>query len=646
MMRRSHRKSRKGCLECKKRHIKCDETRPHCINCTTVDRRCRYSTPWTPAERSPSDRSASPQNSTTAHAPTPAPTDAVPNIHPFASVEEPHSRVDMAHMELLHHYMTHNTSIYPVDAYMKGIIMPVALREPYVMHSVLALSAHHLSAIRHDRQAFYYNLAIQLQTDALSLFNSIDVGVFGDSVEKRIPVFIFSCLLGFHAFCDALSHRDGDSDTAIARFLGYLALHRGMHTVMHGYWDKLRESELQVIFDELVPRWFQVAGQGHECDDIRERLTSGNMDDDELTAAQHAVDLVQWVLDAKPGPQSRGYVLCSWVAMLERPFVRMLEARRPEALAVLAYFFLAMHHCRRVWMFGGAGQHFLTLLAEHFRGREWYAWVETPYQMLQESLRQEALDGNSSNHGPASHSEDGSCITPVPMARDFLVERPGESDAPRIAEIHLAAMDSNPLLHVQFPTPKSLKALQRFLSTHTAEELRDPTSGVLVARDPGTGLIVAFAKWDSPSHPGSTKLESGDLRNLEGCRREYLDRYASLAEEAKATCFGDRPCYRLSFVCTDPAYQGQGAGSLLTRRILKMAAADGLPVYLESTEWAFRMYERCGFQGLHSFQMDIPLTPASQSTVYLELCMACHPPSPPTGLLGMIGVGRWRFWKS
>ncbi|KAK4127224.1 hypothetical protein N657DRAFT_548492, partial [Parathielavia appendiculata] len=631
MMRRSHRKSRNGCLECKKRHIKCDESRPHCINCTTVERRCRYSTPWTPTERSPSDRSASPQIVSTVYAPTPThPTEAYPSLHPFASAENPHSTVDMVHMELLHHYMANTSSIHPMDTCMKGIIMNIALREPYVMHSVLALSAHHLSAIRHDRQAFYHNLAIQLQTDALSLFNSIDVSLFGDSVEKRIPVFIFSCLLGFHALCDTLSHRDPDPDSAIARFLGYLALHRGMHTVMHGYWDQLRQSELKVIFDEVVPQWFRGVSQGQECDGIRERLASAGLDNEELKAAQNAVDLVQWVLDAKPGPESRGYVLCSWAAMLDRPFVRMLEARRPEALAVLSYFFLAMHHCRGEWMFGRAGQHFLTLLAEHFRGGKWYAWVETPYQMLQESLRQEALNGQSHVPAPSPQSE-RIVHHPVPMARDFTVERPGESDAPRIAEIHLAAMGSNPLLHVQFPTPESLKSLQQFLSTHTAEELRDSTSGVLVAREVESGVVVAFAKWDSPSHPGNTKLESGDLRNLEGCRREYLDRYASLAEEAKATCFGDGPCYRLNFVCTDPVYQGQGAGSLLTKTILKMAAADGLPVYLESTEWAFSMYERCGFHGLHSFQMDIPPTPTCQSTVYLELCMVCYPPSSPSG---------------
>jgi hypothetical protein len=133
------------------------------------------------------------------------------------------------------------------------------------------------------------------------------------------------------------------------------------------------------------------------------------------------------------------------------------------------------------------------------------------------------------------------------MARNFDVTRPQEADAPRIAEIHLAAMDSNPLLHAQFPAPDSREALGRFLEAYAAEELRDPAaSGVLVAREPETGAIAGFAKWDSPSHPENVKLESGEMRDLEGCRREFLDGYVALAEAAKKRCFGEEGCYCMS----------------------------------------------------------------------------------------------------
>jgi hypothetical protein len=111
-------------------------------------------------------------------------------------------------------------------------------------------------------------------------------------------------------------------------------------------------------------------------------------------------------------------------------------------------------------------------------------------------------------------------------------------------------MDTNPLLHAQFPARESLGSLERYLAEYTAEQLRgdddDAPSGVLVARDAETGAIAGFAKWDSPKHPERVKLESGAaLQNLEGCRREFLDGYAARAEAAKERCFGERACYRM-----------------------------------------------------------------------------------------------------
>ena len=40
--RRSHKKSRNGCAECKRRHIRCDERQPSCGNCHAADRQCCY----------------------------------------------------------------------------------------------------------------------------------------------------------------------------------------------------------------------------------------------------------------------------------------------------------------------------------------------------------------------------------------------------------------------------------------------------------------------------------------------------------------------------------------------------------------------------------------------------------------------------
>jgi len=85
----------------------------------------------------------------------------------------------------------------------------------------------------------------------------------------------------------------------------------------------------------------------------------------------------------------------------------------------------------------------------------------------------------------------------------------------------------------------------------------------------------------------------------------------------------------MSFVCTDPDFQGRGAGSLLTRAVLDMADVDGLPVYLESTENAVPMYERFGFVAIDEFEMEIPARCGDEmppSIVYREVCMVRSSP--------------------
>lgn len=87
--RRSHRKSRNGCAECKRRHIRCDERRPVCSNCVSADRTCVFPRgPAAPAATSPAPgggvtKTSSPhghaRHATGASAPSPAHRHLSPN---------------------------------------------------------------------------------------------------------------------------------------------------------------------------------------------------------------------------------------------------------------------------------------------------------------------------------------------------------------------------------------------------------------------------------------------------------------------------------------------------------------------------------------------------------------------------------------
>src|SRR5579859_4343946 len=87
------------------------------------------------------------------------------------------------------------------------------------------------------------------------------------------------------------------------------------------------------------------------------------------------------------------------------------------------------------------------------------------------------------------------------------------ADVDRIASLHLAAFDSNVLLHAQFPTRASLSSLESILSQEMLYSIKkqDARKAVLVVRDTDAdNQIISFAKWDLPGlsegvhHPGVT----------------------------------------------------------------------------------------------------------------------------------------------
>ena len=228
--RRPHRKSRKGCNECKRRHIRCDEGRPGCTNCTIAERDCSYPEPRQDYGATPSEglrpfapRSPSTTNSygSTAGAGAggagqevkgPAPETRTPPdsgrwwtsfsqpqtpvtpspSHPVAKLSAPGApSLDISagamlegcadqpyvftaqHLALLHHVYTEMDD--PVVA--PGRIpfaVSIAVREahdsPYLLDQLLALAAMHLGEQQPARALECRHRATELQTRALAVF--------------------------------------------------------------------------------------------------------------------------------------------------------------------------------------------------------------------------------------------------------------------------------------------------------------------------------------------------------------------------------------------------------------------------------------------------------------------------------------------
>ncbi|CCF42411.1 Upc2 protein [Colletotrichum higginsianum] len=348
-----HRKSRFGCKECKQRHVKCDESRPACVNCATGQRRCSFL-----------DTESSMPSSTSAflyQCPSPAtsiggssPNTAGGGLTPaepasYRSAYPPTEPYDFRHMELLYHFehglgATQGFGDDPTRERYQKMSLKQAIRTPYLMDELLAIAAAHKSTLPGEDQAFYRGEATRLQTRGLAQFNATNAEVSNDNF---LAVFLYSTWLSQHVLFDAFSSSSSSSAAAgpagfsetLDKLVHCMGLHRGVRTIVGGSWHKLKAH-----LDEHM-------GPGSPFVDSiiigHDRFETG---DDTV---------IEWSIRAPTA------------------YVGLLDQRRPEALVVLAYWGVLLHRAREAWTFGDAGRTLVWSLAAHL-GSYWSEWLAWP----------------------------------------------------------------------------------------------------------------------------------------------------------------------------------------------------------------------------------------------------------------------------
>ncbi|KXX83336.1 Sterol uptake control protein 2 [Madurella mycetomatis] len=121
--RKGHTKSRRGCLNCKRRKVKCQENLPECSNCTRIGLVCQY----------PERRSTSPTSALSALSAPSAPPQSTPTI--FTAED----------MRYFHHFLIAAYPALPILA--DDVWRDVACLShsyDYLMHAMLGLAASHL----------------------------------------------------------------------------------------------------------------------------------------------------------------------------------------------------------------------------------------------------------------------------------------------------------------------------------------------------------------------------------------------------------------------------------------------------------------------------------------------------------------------
>ncbi|KAL4892303.1 hypothetical protein BDV59DRAFT_193817 [Aspergillus ambiguus] len=381
MARRAHKKSRNGCLVCKRRHIKCDEGQPICSNCSIAERECEYGSRFMskmtqslfPGARAHSVPTTPVPGGVSLESPTDSPS-------PAPSSNEP---VNMLHIELFHNLYTQLLTTFDPNRSLQWLAddMNYLPKTPYLANELLAFSALNLSITRPDQREYYRYHAAQLQTQALSIFKESSPRV---TQETCIPLFVFAAGLGVHMLCDTLIYRDGDFSNFLDRFVHFFRLYYGVRTIVDEASPMIQDTPLAASFNMGRDLYKFDGHLGPGCQPLLDLIDDANLGNGLTKTYRQAIESLQSCLNVIEGRGERHIgisAVTTWPILMKMEFGELIEQRRPEALVILAHYACLLHRFRDFWLFGDSGA-FLIQEVTGYLGPEWDEWLAWPNQVL------------------------------------------------------------------------------------------------------------------------------------------------------------------------------------------------------------------------------------------------------------------------
>ncbi|OXV07928.1 hypothetical protein Egran_04310 [Elaphomyces granulatus] len=371
--RRSHRKSRQGCQQCKARKVKCDETKPACKNCVRHAIDCSF-------DRISVSHLLSPQTSEAS------------SKHASSSATDlacrPLTDLNIRDLELLHHYST--TTSYTIarnpllQTLWRVTVPQIGLSSPFVMRAVLSISALHLSYLRPEHKEYYISQAACHHEVALNEVSPILATLLQENSEGML---LFAALTCFIA-C-AKPRKMGDFLLIDGGKLSqWLTLFRATRTITDFAGDALKAGPLALMFSigerKMLMRESK-SNQELSCilelkSSIRDEVTDLGELETYLGAVDELSKSFSIMFDpALPSCETSDVFI--WLLRVSDEYMSLLEREKPVAMVIFAYYCVVLRQLEWTWWLNGWSIHVMSaiyqLLNEVYR-----SWVRWPMEQI------------------------------------------------------------------------------------------------------------------------------------------------------------------------------------------------------------------------------------------------------------------------
>ncbi|KAI0130639.1 hypothetical protein F4814DRAFT_138067 [Daldinia grandis] len=385
---RPHKKSRAGCQQCKKRKVKCDETRPICKACRLRKERCIY--PVT---------SASASLSTTLHVvsrTTPISNSSSPISSPRPSfntdastivISEPMFRppemTDALDMKMLWFYTSRGYQFFSiqtgrspvVDHVLQVKIVQHAFKSPFLMDCLMAVSSLHLQSMNQrvpvQRIAAYCCRAFQGYRNAIEAPNPPD-----------FPALIACSLLMVAVSSSAFR----DPDAKPLYVVDWMQVWRGISLIFEIVTPQvLQESGMAMLF--YRPPVDLEKAASYIPNNLLFMVASIKSGDIDAEHQQTYYDMLKCLGSLYQEVKEHGFSsildlrIVTFLTFVPKAFVPLAREHRPRALVLLAHYLAFSKITQGVWWMDGIANRQIEHICESI-GEEWAHLLRVPQMVL------------------------------------------------------------------------------------------------------------------------------------------------------------------------------------------------------------------------------------------------------------------------
>ena len=258
-----------------------------------------------------------------------------------------------------------------------------ASKQPFLMHSLLALAALHKLSLGEagdkdiclDAAIKHHNLSLSKSKDALENFNK----------DNLNAMFVFSATIVILALALPIYSKSHGLSDPPAELAQIIALIRGSVTIIKTDPHLVRGSDLAPLLRDgfLTSTADLPADSKFQLDSVKLKIMSSGFDQNVQGVYLKAVALLDLCYrNMVPSPEDGGVVLC-WLAMIPQELTSLIIDKELMAFALLAHYAVLLHALKDVWWCKGWGVELFQFIWNALEGEgEWQQLIEWPKQKI------------------------------------------------------------------------------------------------------------------------------------------------------------------------------------------------------------------------------------------------------------------------